>query len=357
MKLSPWPAVLLIIACAAYFLPPRTASSELGPASPAAAFEDPLPREARRLFADSRPATVEIDQVSPGQNGTLQGGLGTGFLISGSGQIMTAYHVVDGAELIHVKTLNGQTYLARVTAFDNAADVALLKIDPGGRPLPFLKIAGREAKVGEGVLAIGNSGGDFLQARTGRLLRLGARAGQASFPQNTLEMSAPLAPGDSGGPILNAQGEVMGVVSYVRVNDQGQTITSYAVPVTGGSPLVQALESGRKRDVPAVGLRFDDTHDGLTTPSGGLVAEVASGSPAARAGLRGSVFDSKRNLIGFGDIITAVDDVRTRNSNDVIFEIRRREVGQTVRLSLSNGNESREVSMKLVAKGAIDYTK
>ena len=147
----------------------------------------------------------------------------------------------------------------------------------------------------------------------------------------------------------------MGVVSYVRVNDQGQTITSYAVPVTGGGPLVQALESGQKRDVPAVGLRFDDQHDGLTTPSGGVVAKVASGSPAASAGLRGSRYDESGGLLGFGDIITAVDDVRTRNSNDVIFEIRRRQVGDTVKLSLSNGSKSREVSMTLVAKGAIDY--
>ena len=208
MKLSPWPAVLLIIACAAYFLPPRTASPELGPASSStpAKLSDPLPRDTRRLFTDSRPATVVIEQVSPGTGGQLVGGLGTGFLISGSGEVMTAYHVVDSAQIIRVKTLGGQVFRARVTAFDNAADVALLKIDPGNKPLPFLKIAQRSARVGEGVLAIGNSGGDFLQARTGRLLRLGARAGQASFPQNTFEMSAPLAPGDSGGPILNAQG-------------------------------------------------------------------------------------------------------------------------------------------------------
>jgi serine protease Do len=350
MKLSPWPAVLLIIACAAYFLPPRTASPEVQ--RPPPALNDPLPKNTRQLFTSSRPATVVIEQVSGGT-----GGLGTGFLISGSGEIMTAYHVVDGAQLITVKTLGGQAYRARVTAFDNAADVALLKIDAGSKVLPFLKIAVRDARVGEGVLAIGNSGGDFLQARTGRLLRLGARAGQASFPQNTFEMSAPLAPGDSGGPILNDQGEVMGVVSYVRVNDEGQTITSYAVPVTGGGQLVQALESGQKRDVPAVGLSFDARHDGLTTPSGGVVAEVVSDSPAERAGLRGSRYDKTGDLLGFGDIITAVDAVRTRNSNDVIFEIRRRQVGDTVKLSLANGGKSREVSMTLVAKGSIDYTR
>ncbi len=339
MKFSPWPAALMLIACAAYFLP------QYGPAGGAAAppaLTDTLAQAERSVFAKSRAATVRIEQLGPSNNGGLQGGLGTGFLISGDGQIMTAYHVIDGAQLIRVKTLSGQVYRARVTAFDNAADVALLKID-SRKTLPFLKLARRPARIGEDVLAIGNSGGDFLQARTGTLLRLGARAGQADFPQNTFEMSAPLAPGDSGGPILNAQGEVMGVVSYVRVNDAGQTMTSYAVPVTHSGSLVQALEAGEKRDVPAVGLRFDAQHDGLTSPSGGVVAEVIRGGPAASAGVRGASYDQQDQLSALGDTITAVGGVRTRSSNDVIFELRRRQVGDHVTLTLSREGKSRQV--------------
>ncbi|AWN23826.1 serine protease [Deinococcus irradiatisoli] len=352
MKFSPWPAALLLIACAAYFVP-QSGSGSVGSAAPPA-LSDTLAHTERSLFTKSRPATVRIEQLGPSGNGGLQGGLGTGFLISGDGQVMTAYHVIDGAQLIRVKTLSGQTYRARVTAFDNAADVALLKIDTR-KALPFLKLAARPARVGEGVLAIGNSGGDFLQARTGTLLRLGARAGQADFPQNTFEMNAPLAPGDSGGPILNAQGEVMGVVSYVRVNDAGQTLTSYAVPVMERGSLVQALEAGEKRDVPAVGLRFDGQHDGLTTPSGGVVAEVIKGGPAAMAGVRGASYDAQDQLTALGDTITAVDGVRTRSSNDVIFELRRRQVGDSVTLSLSRGGKSRQVRVHLVAKGSINY--
>ena len=351
MKLSPWPAVLLLIAAAAYFLPQYDPGSVSSAAPPT--LTDNLPSDTRSLFGQSRPATVRIEQVGSAENGELRGGLGTGFLISGDGEVMTAYHVVDGAQIIRVKTLSGKIYRARVTAFDNAADVALLKID-ARTTFPFLKLADRSAKVGEGVLAIGNSGGDFLQARIGRLLRLGARAGQADFPQNTFEMSAPLAPGDSGGPILNAQGEVMGVVSYVRVNDAGQTITSYAVPVTESGKLVQALEAGEKRDVPAVGLRFDSQHDGLTSPSGGVVADVVPGGPAASAGVRGNQYQGG-DLKALGDTITAVDGVRTRSSNDVIFEIRRRQVGDRVTLSLSHQGKSREVTIKLVAKGTINY--
>lgn len=352
MKFSPWPAVLLLIACAAYFLPQYDPSTL--PAAAPPPLTDTLSQDTREVFNVARPATVRIEQLGPSGSGGLQGGLGTGFLISGDGEIMTAYHVIDGAELIRVKTLTGKTYRARVTAFDNAADVALLKIDTK-TALPFLPLASRTARIGERVLAIGNSGGDFLQARTGRLLRLGARAGQADFPQNTFEMTAPLAPGDSGGPILNADGQVMGVVSYVRVNDAGETITSYAVPVTKSAQLVQSLEAGEKRDVPAVGLRFDGQHDGLTSPSGGVVADVIRGGPAAVAGLRGSSYDKQDQLVSLGDTITAVDGVRTRSSNDVIFELRRRQVGERVKLSLSSKGKSREVTVNLVAKGSIDY--
>ena len=358
MKISPWPATLLLIACAAYFLPQQRPGA-LGRVTTSQApppLSDPLPQTTRALFGQARPATVQIDQLSPARNGGLEGGLGTGFLISGDGEVMTAYHVVDGAQLIRVKTLSGQVYRARVTAFDNAADVALLKIDARRElPFPFLKLATDRPRIGEGVLAIGNSGGDFLQARIGKLLRLGARAGQADFPQNTLEMSAPLAPGDSGGPILNAQGEVMGVVSYVRVNDAGQTITSYAVPVTRTGALVQALEAGHKRDVPAVGLVFDGQHDGVTSPSGGVVSQVVSGGPAAAAGVHGAAYDAENQLTSLGDTITAVDGIRTRSSNDVIFELRRRQVGDRVKLTLSRNGKSREVSLGLVAKGSINY--
>lgn len=349
MKRSPWPVALLILAIAAYVIP------QLGGPLPATytapALSDPLSASSRELFERARPSTVEVQQMGSPHGDAVSYGIGTGVVIEG-GKILTAYHVVDGAKLLRVKTLVGGTFPARVEAFDNAADVALLSTTA---KLSGLPLSARRARVGEEVLAIGNSGGDFLQARSGKLLRLGARAKQADFPQDTLEMSAPLAPGDSGGPILNAQGEVIGIVSYIRVNERGETLSSYAVPVSQGSPLLQALLAGEQRDVPATGLAFDTAREERVFPAGGVVGQVASGSPAQQAGIVGASYDARGHITQLGDVITAVSGIRTRSANDVIFEIRRRKVGDLVTLTLSRNGEQRQVTLSLVAKASIDY--
>ncbi len=363
-RFSPWPIVLLLAALAAY-LSPQSAWNRFGQAVPqvtvphdapdTSAPSVPVPAEltpqARKLFTQVRPASVQIEQLSADGSG----GLGSGFFISGKGLLLTAYHVVDGARVIRVRTVSNVVFPAQVVGFDNAADVALLQIRTRGT-VPYLNLAPSSPRVGENVLAVGNSKGDFLQPRRGKLLALGARAGDATFPQDTLEMSAPLAPGDSGGPIVNTAGEAVGVVSYVRVDGQGQTLSSYAVPVTSGERLISELKAGAKRDVPAIGLRFDTAHDGATTPPGGVIGSVVRGSPADRAGLLGLSRDASDQVTGFGDIILSVDGVRTRNADDAIFEIRRRKIGETVTLGVTRNGVRREVRLPLVAKGSLSFT-
>ncbi len=351
------PALLLLAALAAYLSPQWQRSlpgfsggvqPQVAPAVPD--LSAPLSVGSRELFNKVRPASVQIEQL--GSDGS--GGLGSGFFITPGGLLLTAYHVVDGARVIRVRTVSQQTFPARVVGFDNAADVALLQIQTRGQ-VPYLNLAPRTPRIGEPVLAVGNSGGDFLQPRRGRLLALGAQAGNATFPQNTLEMSAPLAPGDSGGPIVDASGKAIGVVSYVRVDDQGKTLSSYAVPVTAGEGLITELRAGTKRDVPAIGLYFDQEHDGRTDPAGGVVASVVRGSPASRAGLRGERLDAGHQLLGFGDVILSVGGVRTRNADDVIFEIRRRHIGESVTLGVVRDGKRRDVELPLVAKGSLSF--
>nr|WP_103129115.1 S1C family serine protease [Deinococcus aerius] len=346
-RLSPWLPVLLLLALAAYILPERlTLPSVTGPSSPAATQPLPnqLPEETRALFERSRPAVVRLEALNAR---TQEAGLGTGFFISETGQVLTAYHVVGSGQLFQVQTLSGRRLPARLTAYDAGADVALLQVEGRG-PFPVLNLATRPPRVGETVLAIGNSGGDFLQPRRGQLLRLNVEAGRADFPQGTLEMSAPLAPGDSGGPILDGNGQAIGVVSYIRVDDSNQTRASYAVPVTEGNRLIAALRAGGKRDVPVVGLNLDIIHSGQTDPPGAVVSRVARGSPAARAGLRGATFDENGNLSGLGDIILSVNGERTRDANEVITAIRKASVGDTITLGYLRGNERREARITLV---------
>ncbi|MFC4455080.1 S1C family serine protease [Deinococcus sonorensis] len=352
MRRSPWPVILLLVALAAY-LSPRDAHSPVQfpfGVQPAPSLTDPLPQDARSLFNRVRPASVRIEQLSADGSG----GLGSGFFISSGGLLLTAYHVVDGAKTILVRTVSNQTFSARVVGFDNAADVALLQIGTRGT-VPYLNLAPGSPQVGESVLAVGNSGGDFLQPRRGRLLRLGAQAGRVDFPQRTLEMNAPLAPGDSGGPIINEQGQAIGVVSYIRVDDQNRTITSYAVPVSAGEQLITELRAGVKRDVPAIGLYFQPDAQGAGAVSGGVVASVVPGGPAARAGLQAAQTAQDGTLKRHGDVVVAVDGVRTRSADDVMFEIRRRHIGDTVQLTVSRGGDERPVQLQLVAKGTLVY--
>lgn len=359
----PWfrlPA-LLILALLAYVVPaPGSGMAGLlgdgseaphsAPSSAAPAAQVPLPtlpQETLRLFERSRSAVVRLGSLDPG---SMAMGLGTGFFISPGGQLLTAYHVVSEGRLFQVQTLGGQRYPARLVAFDAAADVALLQVSAKG-PFPYLNLSPRPPQVGESVLAIGNSGGDFLQPRAGQLLRLEAASSRADFPQGTLEMNARLAPGDSGGPIINGLGQVIGVVSYIRVNESGLTETSYAIPTVEGGALVTALKDGQQKDRGVVGLVFDLYHDGLTETPGGVVSRVARGSPAEKAGLQGAQRDeSTGQLLGFGDIIISVQGVRTRNASDVVRELQRFGVGETVTVRYLRGGQEHEAQLRLVPK-------
>lgn len=349
----PWLPVLLLLALAAYLLPERlTVPGRAETASPPAAtrsLPNQLPENTRDLFERSRPAVVQVESLN---SRTREAGLGTGFFISETGQVLTAYHVVGSGQLFQVQTLSGRRLPARVTAYDAGADVALLQVQGRG-PFPTLNLATRPPRVGETVLAIGNSGGDFLQPRRGQLLRLNAEAGRADFPQGTLETTAPLAPGDSGGPIIDGNGQAIGVVSYIRLDESNQTRASYAVPVTEGNDLMTALRAGQKRDVPVVGLSFDPLHSGMTDPPGAIVFRVARDSPAAQAGLRGAVLDENGNLAGLGDIITSVNGERTRDANEVITAIRKASVGDTISLGYVRGDEEREARITLVGKRSV----
>lgn len=347
--------MLLLLALAAYFLPERLSvfpplgGEQTAPPAVSRTLPNALPEDARELFEQSRAAVVQVGSLDPG---TREAGLGTGFFISETGQVLTAYHVVANGQLFQIRTVSGRTLRARLTAYDAGADVALLQVQGRGS-FPVLKLATRPPRVGETVLAIGNSGGDFLQPRRGRLLRLGAEAGRADFPQGTLEMTAPLAPGDSGGPIIDGNGQAIGVVSYVRVDESGQTRASYAVPVTEGNALIAALRAGEQRDVPVVGLIFDVQHSGAPGLPGAVVQRVARGSPAAAAGLRGSQFNENGNLAGLGDIITTVNGERTRDADQVITAIRRADVGDTVTLGFIRDGEEQETSLTLVARRTV----
>ena len=199
-------------------------------------------------------------------------------------------------------------------------------------------------------------------SKTGRLTALNVAASRADFPPGTLELTAPLVPGDSGGPILNAQGEVMGIVSYISAQPTPfgiATRSSYAVPVTRNAPILTQLRGGLKVDAPVIGLRsFGDIADdyfarlGLGNLPGAVFTSVTKGSPADKIGLR-PLKPLKTDQNGTptqlsGDVITAINGLRIHNFDELLSAVRARQVGDVIKLSVvRDGKPIPDLSLQL----------
>lgn len=316
----------------------------------------------RALYQKLRPATLRIEGCPP-NDCTDPSGVGTAFLI-GDGYALTAYHVVLGAKTLSAQTLDKKRYAVQVIGYDEQADIALLRVNvPASTPV--FPLAAVRPAVGDAALAIGNGNGAFLTSKTGRLTGVDSVSEQATFPSGTLELNAQLVPGDSGGPIINARGEVVGVVSYISVA-RGNRITSYAIPVTRTDAKLAALRQGVKRDAPAIGIGLSPELDfavalpaevfprfsqlfkpSLGTTPGAFFTSVTPGSPAARAGLQPLDFDADGNRTT-GDLVTAVNGQAIANFSDFQFAVRRYQPGETVTLSVLRGGRKIEVKLTLV---------
>lgn len=321
------------------------------------------------LYRKLRPATLRIEDCPP-TNCVEPGGVGTAFLI-GDGYALTAYHVVFASKTLSAQTLDKKRYAVQVIGYDDQSDLALLRVNvPAGTP--FMPLAANRPAVGDTALAIGNGGGDFLVQKTGRLTGLDSDAGRADFPPGTLELNAQLIPGDSGGPIINARGEVMGVVSYISVGGpRAGRITAYAVPVTRTDERLAALRRGEKRDAPVIGIgltpqldfafalpadkfaEFNRVFDlNLGTTPGAFFTNVVPGSPAAKAGLQPLTLDDQGKRVS-GDLVTAVNDQPVTNFSDFQYAVRRYRPGETVTLTVLRGGKKIEVKLTLAARPQI----
>lgn len=341
---------LLLLAAGTYFFPlfwPDKKSDS--PPSIQMQFTDPLPKETRELFELVRPTVAQIKVMNFAKR---SGGVGTGFFISEDGLMLTAYHVVSDAQIFTVKLLDGRMLEAKIQAFDAVNDLALLKVRSRDG-FPYLSLASTSPQENEPVLAIGNSKGDYLQPRIGYLLDLNSQAIQLNLPPNTLEMSVPLNQGDSGGPILDTTGQVIGVTSYIRVNMKGDIYSSHAVPVKTTSPMIQALYKGEKRNRPDIGIVIDSTHSHQTKRPGVTIFRVARNSPAARAGLRGCKKNRRNNTVALGDTITNINGQPITNAKTYARFLNQFKVGETITLTYSRDNQKFQTQIKLAASNTI----
>jgi serine protease Do len=256
------------------------------------------------------PASEELFSLSPSQNRI--NGMGTGVLLDPRGYIVTNHHVVEDVHVLRVRLSDGSTYSARVLARDADADLALLKID-AGRPLPVMPLGtGKDLMVGETVIAIGNAYGYEHTVTVGVVsaLHRDVVLNKEISYKNLIQTDASINPGNSGGPLLNINGDMVGINVAIRAGAQG---ISFAIPVDSMISAVADMMSIRKRQGLWHGLVCADRVETLQEPrtpvSGSLTAvrgssrptpnetgaephrflivdRIETGSPASRAGLQ-----------------------------------------------------------------------
>ena len=304
----------------------------------------------------------------------VQRGEGSGFVYDREGHIITNNHVVAGADELWVTFANDVSVVATVVGTDPDSDLAVIKVDLDPSDLRPLPLADSDAiKVGQQVVAIGNPFGlqgtmtSGIISALGRLLPAGgitAGGGRYTIP-DIIQTDAAINPGNSGGPLLNLQGQVIGVNTAIESPVQGSSGVGFAVPASMVRKVTPLLIEQGYYQHPWLGaslLILDPSLDeALKLPTGQrgvLIVGVTEGSPAERAGLRpaeGTVQAEGESLPTGGDIIIAIDGDPVNKFDDLIsYLIRRTEVGQRVRLSILREGELHQVDVTLAARPKTD---
>ncbi|MFC4309589.1 DegQ family serine endoprotease [Steroidobacter flavus] len=267
-------------------------------------------------------------------------GEGSGFIVSADGYILTNAHVVADADEVTVKTTDRREYTAKVVGFDEATDVAVLKID--AKNLPTVKI-GDPAKLrpGEWVIAIGSPFG-FENSVTAGIVSATSRSMPGSNYAPFIQTDVAVNPGNSGGPLFNLQGEVVGINSQIYSRSGGYMGLSFAIPIDVASNVQQQLVSNGKVTRSRIGVSIQDVNAqlaesfGLDRPKGALVGMVEENGPGAKAGIKA------------GDVILKVDGTEIEQSSQLPGLIASKKPGSTVNLDVWREGGIKRISAKPV---------
>ena len=297
-------------------------------------------------------------------------GLGSGFIINDSGEIVTNYHVINGSRDITV-TLSGGTdhkeYKAKVLGFRRRDDLALLKID-AGRKLPYVRLGDSEnLEVGQKVLAIGNPFGFEGTLTTGIVSSLGRSLPNENgvMMDGLIQTDAAINPGNSGGPLLDSKGSVIGINtmilgSQVGNGESGSIGIGFAMPIVRAKSMLEEYRTTGQISRPVLGVTetypvSGDLAEALELPASGglLIQAIEDGSPAARAGLKGpdravrvGVFGQVRIGIG-GDLITAIDGKTVETRDALTRAVEGKKAGDKIELKVYNNGHTRAVNIAL----------
>jgi S1-C subfamily serine protease len=286
-------------------------------------------------------------------------GAGSGFVIDERGYILTNYHVVQEAQSIEVVLGDQTRYPGKFIGADQQNDVALVKIDPKGKHLVALPLGDSSAlQVGQKVLAIGNPFGFQSTLTTGVVSALGrsVQTSQTTLIAEAIQTDAAINRGNSGGPLINTHGEVIGINSAIYTPSGTTAGIGFAIPINTAKRIAQDLITEGRVHLAYIGVQTIPVGgylaQALDLPvQDGLLVETASkGGPAALAGVHGgdrvAQAGMQRIAIG-GDVIVAIDGAKVGNSMDMNIVLNRKRPGDTVTLTVYRGGKKMDIPVKL----------
>lgn len=284
-----------------------------------------VPEFFRYFFGDQLPPNFDFQQPNP----TPREGLGSGFILSEDGYILTNNHVIDGADDVRVMLTNGTSYEAEVIGTDPQSDVALLKVD--AEDLHAVTIGSSEdLKVGEWVLAIGSPFNFEYSVTAGIVSAKGRALGGSDRYVPFIQTDVAINPGNSGGPLFNLDGEVVGINSQIYTRSGGFMGVSFAIPIDIAINIADQLRENGEVQRGWLGVEmyppFNENLElaqsmGLERAEGALIARVFEGSPAEQGGIRADdiilEFDGKP-VRRYSDLPPLVGQVKPESTVEVV---------------------------------------
>lgn len=325
------------------------------------------------VYEEASPSVVNIrvrtaiSSGLPGFGDFVQQGQGSGFIWDEQGHIVTNNHVVENATEIEVTFHDGLSLPAKLVGADPDSDLAVIKVDPAEHDLKPVKLGDSDAlKVGQRAIAIGNPFGLAGTLTAGVISALGRDLPAGSADTGTvryripdvIQTDAPINPGNSGGPLLNSNGEVIGVNTAIESTTGASAGIGFAVPVNIVKRVVPSLiQTGTYRHpwlgvtIATLSPRVAEAMGLPRKQQGALVIEVTRGGPAAAAGVKPSTrvvqIDGSQVTVG-GDVIIKIDDTPIKRSEDLIsYLVRRTSVGQQVTLTVLRDGKEMQIKVTL----------
>jgi 2-alkenal reductase len=317
-----------------------------------------------RVYEDVSPSVVNINTTGRGRDALgrsfQQQGTGSGFIIDHEGHIATNQHVVSGATRMDITLADGSSYVGTLVASDNANDLAVVKLQAPEdklRQLAPVRLGDSSAlKVGQTVVAIGNPFGLERSQSMGIISSLGrTRPGlDQRLITNMIQTDAAINPGNSGGPLLNLQGEVIGINEQIEVSSSsalgggGNIGVGFAIPVNTLKRYLPELLAGREPKHAWLGIAGRALSPSMAEDlriqgtSGVVLVSVAANGPAAQGGLRGSA-----RTDAVGDIITELDGQAVRSVEDIAQYIDRKEPSDIVKVTFLRNGQTQTTDVTL----------